>query len=415
MKNILLAKCLAPIGRKIAKRFDGNGPVVAITGSAGKTSTKEAIGLMAQVVFNNHAMVSAGNLNNDIGLPLSLVGFKKSPNPLLYPLVIIQGWWKATMMLLPSAYVLEYGVDGPGDMTHLASIIKPTIIVYTNIGNVHLENFQSHQELIDEKMLLAKYISKDGLIVYNGDDKILTENISKLPHANTLSFGYGKDNDLSLSRIDIRSNSTAFTASFKGQRLELEIKALGRQHVLAVAPAVALGFFWKAGKESIAKAIANYEPQPGRGNIIFGQKDTVIINDTYNASPIATLAALDVLAAMPGKPKMTVLGDMLELGPESEAEHRKILTRAGEVADIIITVGKRMGILNMSHFRFCNPDAAIEKVKEKLTPGMVVLIKGSQGMRMEIVAKAIMLETSKANKLLPRQTESWLKKPFKEV
>ena len=168
-------------------------------------------------------------------------------------------------------------------------------------------------------------------------------------------------------------------------------------------------------EKDIQNALNNYRPLPGRGNIIAGRKKSIIINETYNANPLSTRMALEVLAIMKGRPKIAILGDMLELGAESEKEHQAVLSYAYQVADEVITVGPRMKIANNKGNAFTDLEKAKEYVVHNLKESAIILVKGSQGVRMEKIVEAIMLDSSNKEKLLPRQNKRWQKIPIKPI
>lgn len=412
----VVARLLGGAARRMAAKLSPTTLVVGVTGSSGKTSTKEAIGELVKIAFGDNCLISSGNLNNEIGLPLALLGYREVPSAWQYPFVIIgsyiRGWRKKVL----GAYVLEYAVDRPGDMDKLISIIRPNVAVITNIASVHLENYSSIEELIDEKLKIALNLPGSGAVVYNGDDENLTIHIKKLNlSCRQITFGSGKDNDIRLSSHKLESNKTEFSIVVDGKERRYSINALGEQHVMATLPVAAVAKLMELDSETVSKALEKYEPLPGRGNIIFGVKDSVIINDTYNANPLSTEKMLDVLRHMPGPKKVAVLGDMLELGDHSKYEHERILTIAKKSADMVVAVGRRMAEPKIAHHSFLSPMEAAQFLKDNLGEGTVLAVKGSQSMRMEFIVKELMLDRQKADELLPRQNQTWQDKPFELV
>ncbi len=412
----LVARLLGGAARKMAAKLPPTTLVVGVTGSSGKTSTKEAIGELVKITFGDNALVSSGNLNNEIGLPLALLGYSEVPSAWQYPIIVLGSYIRAWRRKPLGAYVLEYAVDRPGDMDGLISIIRPNVAVITNIASVHLENYSSLEELVSEKLKIALNLPGSGVVVYNGDDDNLTRHINKLNlSCRQITFGSGKDNDIRLLRYKLESNKTEFSISVDGKERDYSINALGEQHIMATLPAVVVAKLMELSHETVAKALENYVPLPGRGNIIFGVKDSVIINDTYNANPLSTEKMLNVLNNMPAPKKVAVLGDMLELGDHSKYEHERILTIAKKSANLVVTVGRRMAESKIAHHSFLSPMEAAQFLKDHLDKGTVLAVKGSQSMRMEYIVKELMLDQQKADELLPRQNDTWRSKPFELV
>lgn len=410
----LMAWYLGVCARHITNRATKNTPIIAITGSTGKTSTKEAMGELMREKVGADVLVSPGNLNNEIGLPLAILGFTEVPSFWQYPAIKIQSFWRALTKPPASAYVLEYGIDHPGDMDNLISIARPTTAIITNISSVHREYFSSPEEHIKEKMKLAQSVVEGGTVYINSDDSHL-EGASKNISAQVKTYGKKEGSDIRLVKFELEKRKTEFTTLWQGKEEKYEINALGRQHVMSVLPVIMFAKCGDMSSQQLASVLLRYEPLPGRGNIIRGKLGTTIINETYNANPLSTRMALEVIGKMKLSPKIAVLGDMLELGERSHIEHEEILKLAREKVDIVISVGPRMKAAHLADKSFNDPIAAAQYLGDHLERDAVILVKGSQGMRMEKVVEEIMQDKSQAINLLPRQSAGWLKTPFRAV
>lgn len=423
MKEIF-EKLLAYFAKKIIAKYKPK--VIGITGSIGKTSTKEAVFAVASSKF--HTRTNIKNYNNEFGLPLSIIG-EESPkrNPLKWIYVFCKAFWMTYAFVeYPKVLVLEMGVDKPGDMDHLVEIVNPDIAVLTSIGISHLKNFGSQQGILNEKSKIFKNFDKENTAVLNVDDSMTKALIAKI---NSSVLTYGFDSAADVCVLDYKSVysknenifGTLFKLSYKGAVLPVEIKnVIGAPHVQACAAAAAVGLSLGINLHDIGQALANYKPQPGRLRVIEGIRDSYIIDDTYNAAPQSIEAALKELFDFPVAHKVAVLGDMLELGNLSDSSHQNIGKALLEYhVDYAILVGPQMKLaynelLNSSFppdrvFHFMESADAINKTKEIILSASAVLVKGSQGMRMEKITKAIMAHPEKAEKLLCRQEPYWLK------
>lgn len=407
----LMARYLSWCARRVINRADPETPIIGITGSTGKTSTKEMMGLIAKESIGARVIVAPGNLNNEVGLPLAILGFTQVPNLWQYIAIKFQALWRAFFMNPATGYVLEYGIDHPGDMDFLLSITRPSVAVLTNITPVHLEYFSDKKELIREKAKLGETARE--YIIINGDDKSLTA--IDFGEKKVLKFGKSADCDLRLVNYTLNETDSSFTIAYKKKESDFSIAALGEQHIMSAMPAILYGFINNFSEEQICAALLSYKPMAGRGNIIKGKNSSTIINETYNANPLSVEMALDVLGKMKESPKIAVLGDMLELGNESHSEHQRILELAKEQADLVFTVGPRMKEAGGGEKSFEDPNSTAQYLADRVERDAVMLVKGSQGMRMEFIVKKLMQDPSLAEKELPRQGRQWLKTPFKSI
>ncbi len=327
-------------------------------------------------------------------------------------------------MSFPEILILEMGVDKPGDMDYLISIARPDISIITNIGLSHYEFFKDSQTLEKEKGKLALALNKDGLLIVNADNN--TSLAQKLKtKSKSLSYGLNQVSDIKITNIEedlsqaLQGVFTSFLVKTPTQNFKAVTQTLGIPHISAIAAAITVGEYLNINKEDIKKGIKEYKPTPGRLNVIAGIKKTVIIDDTYNAAPDSTKAALALLSKFPQPIKFAILGDMLELGSITDQEHIKI----GELVAYMglnkfITIGpngKTMaksaqikGMDSRNILSFDNSSQALNAIQNMLIPGSVILIKGSQGMRMEKITKEIMAEPMRAEELLCRQYGKWI-------
>lgn len=402
--------------------------IIAVTGSVGKTSAKDAI--YAVVKRRVHSRKSEKSFNSDIGVPLSVLGLETAwQNPIGWIKNIIDGF---IIALFPGTYpkvlVLEMGVDRPGDMEKLTQWIKPDVVVLTRLPDVpvHVEYFASPEAVIAEKMKLVEALRPDGVLVYNQDDP---KAVAAAEGALQKSIGYSR---YSLSAFTgaadkiVYENGVAigfeFVLTHNNTSTLIRVNgSLGVQHVYNYAAAIAVGTIFDVKVEDAADALREHVPPSGRMRLIAGIKNTLIIDDTYNSSPIATEQSLQTLREMRGvKRKIAVLGDMLELGQYSIAEHERIGKMAAEAVDLLFTIGVRArgiaqgaldsGLDEQNILQYDDSRRAGKELQGLLEPGDVVLVKGSQGVRAERIVEEIMAEPEKAEELLVRQGAIWKKK-----
>lgn len=402
--------------------------VIGITGSIGKTSAKEAVYAVLKDKFNVKRSVK--NYNNEIGLPLTVIGVD-SPGRSLIGWILV--FLKASKLIFfkdknyPKVLILEMGVDHPGDMDYLLKIVKPDIGIITFVGSVHLEYFASKEKLRQEKAKLIKNIKKFGYAIINYDNEDSRKSINE-SRAKVITYGlYEKAN---LRAREIRFSFEKISENFL-QGINFKIiydgaatpvllpNVLGVNAVYAALAGVSAGIALGMNMVEISQSLRNFVSPKGRTSIIKGIKNTIIIDDTYNSEPQSAIAALEILKRIPAKNrKIAVLGDMLELGKYSEKGHREVgkyLFKAR--IDKLILVGERSrdigrgavaaGMLKDNIFHFPKSDDAKIFVQDRLREGDLILIKGSQGVRMEKIVKEIMAEPLRAEELLVRQGNEW--------
>ena len=400
--------------------------IIAVTGSVGKTSTKDAIYTALCEPFSIRK--NQKSFNSEIGVPLTVLGLENAwGNPLLWVGNILKGAW---MCVWPQTYpkwlVLEIGADHPGDIKSITKWVIPDIAVVTRIPNVpvHVEYFKDAEALLEEKAELLKAMKPDGVAVINSDD----ENVLSLgKHVKGSVIHYGMENPATIYGdsygLMYEGNDVAgiqFRILYDSNIIPVVLKGVvGVQHVYPVLAAAAVALPLKLPLVKLTESFAQHEYPRGRMNVIKGIKNTIIIDDTYNSSPVALEYALRTLKDVQTRGrKIAVLGDMLELGSYSAEAHKNIGTIAAECADIIFTVGVRArdiknyavkaGMLETSTQSFSSSVEAGGYLKDFIQEGDVILAKGSQGMRMEKAIMPLVLDQEKINDLLVRQEKEWV-------
>ncbi len=407
--------------------------VITITGSVGKTSTKDAVYAVISKV--SYVRKSEKSYNSQIGLPLTVLGCSNGwNNPISWLKNIFKGLW---LFLVPHKYpkwlVLEVGVGKPGDMRQTASWLKSDAVIITAIGETpaHIEFFNSRKHLVDEKSSLIKTLKKDGLLILNADDEEVLQMKIKNKYR-TITYGFragadvlGSGESILYSDAGVPQGIT-FRVDEGGNSLPVVIEGVfGRNHVYASLAALALSLGLKFNMLTAVNALKNYDVPPGRMRLLKGINDSLIIDDTYNSSPFACQSALKTLGEVKMTPgslgrKIAILGDMLELGKHTIEAHKNIGQMAKENAQVLIVVGPRAqaikegaleaGMNQADILQFSDSRETANFIKTFVQKGDLVLVKGSQGMRMERVTEALLLDQENKNKLLVRQDEEWLKK-----
>jgi UDP-N-acetylmuramoyl-tripeptide--D-alanyl-D-alanine ligase len=409
--------------------------VITITGSVGKTSTKDAV--FAALSVLTHVRKSEKSYNSEIGLPLTILGIPNGWNNIIIWIEnVFRGLW---LIIYPHKYpkwlVLEVGVGKPGDMRKTALWLKSDVVVITAIGEtpVHIEFFNSKKHLIEEKSLLIKTLKKDGLLILNADDEAVMGMKSKTKNK-VITYGFSEGADLKAWGDSIFYNEEGMPEGINlrvdegGTSLPVFIEGVfGRNHVYASLASLAIFSGLRLNLISAITALKNYDVPPGRMRLLKGINKSLIIDDTYNSSPFASESALKTLADIKkpegkrasknGNRKIVVLGDMLELGRHTIDAHKSIGEKVADIADVLVVVGPRAqdikfgaisaGMKEKNIFDFSASEDAGEFLKSLLAPGDMVLIKGSQGMRMERAVEAVLLDKENKDKLLVRQNKEW--------
>ncbi|MEK9183876.1 MAG: UDP-N-acetylmuramoyl-tripeptide--D-alanyl-D-alanine ligase, partial [Patescibacteria group bacterium] len=318
--------------------------ILAISGTVGKTSTKEA----AALVFSSGFSVrkSEKSYNSEIGVPLTIIGAKSGwRNPFLWLLIFLKG---IKLLFIKNNYpkwlILEMGVDREGDMERLVSYIKPDIAIITAVGAVpvHVEYFKESEDILREKAKLVYALKEGGWAILNGDDDEVL-NLKIKIKANVLTYGFSAGLDLTASNYKIIRKGVTFKVDYKGNIVPVRLSNIfGRHHVYTVLASLAAGISQGLNLIKISEILSNIRPLPGRLNLIKGVRKSMIFDDTYNSSPIAVEVAIETLNEFPAKRKIAVFGDMLELGKYTVEAHKEIGRIICEKKiDLLLTVGPR--------------------------------------------------------------------------
>ena len=420
----LIQKILKILAKLILKKYRPE--VIGITGSAGKTGAREAIYAVLNAKFKVRR--SLKNYNNEIGLPLTVIGAAA-------PAKSIFGWVKifflAGKLLLkqdknyPKILILEMAADKPGDLNYLTDMVQPQVAVITSIGEAHLENFGSLEKIKQEKSVLIKVIGRQDWAVLNVDDRQI-KSLVKETKAKILSYAINNEAEVRGQEIRLIFTADALGINFKLASRNTLVPVflpmvISKAGVYAALAGAAVGIIKGLNLVEISQALKNYSPPSGRMRLISGIKNTYIIDDTYNASPAASILAIETLAGITKngrENKYAVLGDMLELGKLSQVKHEEVgRAIVKNKIDKLIVVGERSrdiarGAINagMAEDDIFHFDAIAEAgkfIQERIKSGDIILVKGSQGARMEKVVEEIMAQPLSAGELLVRQGKEW--------
>lgn len=423
MKALLkapLAWILALLAAEVLKKY--RPLVVMVTGSVGKTSTKDAAAAVLSCRYNLRA--SEKSYNSEFGVPLTIIGAK---NPWLNPIAWLKVFQEALgLILLPSHYpkllVLEVGADRPGDLVRILRFAKPDAVIVTRLPDVpvHVEAYASPQAVRDEEFQPAYALTRGAPLIISADDPHAVAMAARLD-ARISTFGFADGADVRLEGYafyeDGEEHGMEALINIDGVSRKLRVPgALGRSQLYAPAAAIACALSLDVSPADALRAASAYVPPAGRGRILLGKNNSRVIDDSYNASPAAVEEALAALSLVPGARRIAALGDMLELGRYSAEEHARIGRLAAEKADILVAVGTRAramreaarmaGMPEDSTFAFDTSLEAAEALREMVQDGDVILVKGSQSIRMERIAEALLAREEDRAKLV-RQESEW--------
>ena len=398
--------------------------IVAVTGSVGKTSTKDAIyATLSQTYF---ARKSEKSFNSEIGVPLTILGLPNAWSSALGWLEnIVEGFHLLlTKTPYPEWLILEVGADRPGDIRNMRWL-RPHIVVYTRFPDVpvHVEYFDNPEQVIQEKCELGKALRANGTLVINGDDEKMKE-ITVKEGQHLLSCGIGEHASVRCINTkpffkDGLPAGMSCTVQFQNQQRMVSIPGIiGAHHLQPVLAAITVAVSEGVSFEHSVDYVQTYSPPQGRMCLLSGIHGSILIDDSYNSSPVAVTAGLTALSELTvsGK-KIAILGDMMELGEYSMKEHQLVGKRAAATAHILVAVGVRMrgaadaarelGGICKEVISVQDAYEALNVIKDKVNAGDCVYIKGSQSMRMERVVEGLMADPSRAGDLLVRQDEQW--------
>lgn len=357
VKNVL--KTLQDLANYHRLQFDI--PILGITGSNGKTTSKELIGAVLSKKYN--LLMTKGNLNNHIGVPVTLLQLNNTHR----------------------FAIIEMGASKPKDIKELVEIATPTHGIITNIGAAHLEGFGSLMGVINTKKELYDYISEtNGVLFYNNDDEIL-KNI--LPN-NTENNEYGTKEGIITGELKELTPYVRFRWNFKSTYSSpiLTTKLVGKYNFTNFVAATCIGKYFKVDNDKIGKALEDYTPTNNRSQVTEIKSNTFIV-DCYNANPTSMLSALESFVEINHGKKTAILGDMLELGSYSKDEHQKIINYLTNNKINALLVGAEFKKLNSGFPTFNNVDELIKSGKSEIE-GSLILLKGSRGIKLENILEA---------------------------
>ncbi|GAB5416004.1 MAG: UDP-N-acetylmuramoyl-tripeptide--D-alanyl-D-alanine ligase [Crocinitomicaceae bacterium] len=340
-----------------------NIPVIGITGSNGKTTTKELVHTVLKKKFQ--VLATEGNLNNHLGVPLTLLRMHASHE----------------------IAIIEMGANRFGDIEELSAIAEPTHGIITNIGKAHLEGFGGFDGVLKTKRELYESLeSNRGTIIINGDDDVLTNIAPKLP---CITYGEGKNNDLSGNLVGL-SPFVEMTWSYKAYASEsLQTKMIGKYNFYNYLAAATFGVHFGVPNSDISDALQEYTPTNNRSQVSKTERNTLIL-DCYNANPTSMKSALDSFNIMSKPNKIFIIGDMRELGNEAKLEHQRILELIETHGLKGYTVGEEFGKVNSDRIlkHFNNVEEALDFFQKNQINDSLILLKGSRGVQLEKLTPA---------------------------
>jgi UDP-N-acetylmuramoyl-tripeptide--D-alanyl-D-alanine ligase len=346
-----------------------HGPVVAITGSAGKTTAKNM--LAAILTQAGPTVATIGNLNNELGVPLTL----------------------SRLTAETRFAVVEMGAGAPGDIAYLCGIAAPTVSILLNASAAHLAHYGSVQEIADTKGEILDGLAPDGIAIINADSPYASEWFSRAQGARIVSFGLGEQADCRALDIVYRGyQGSRFVLSCGAASVDVELAVPGLPGVMNALGAAAAALVLGCTPEQVATGLASYPPQPGRGLVLRADSGACVIDDTYNANPASVKAAIDILAQSAGR-RVLILGPMLELGSDSERLHEEVGAYSADAGiDELWVVGETAAAIarGFGPQAKCYPDitTAIRSLR-RFTAHDTVLVKGSRGAALEAVVAAL--------------------------
>ena len=372
-------RALRDLARWYKSRFDI--PFIGITGSVGKTTTKD---MVAAVLGERYKVLKTeGNFNNEVGLPLTLLRLNQTHE----------------------ICVLEMGMNHFGEIEYLSAIVEPDAAVITNIGDSHIENLGSRENILKAKCEIFSHMKPGGLVVLNGDDELLNTLRGKLDFP-TVWCGKGEGLDYRANSMESDGESLLrCSMTTPAGTCDVEIPALGAHMIYPALTAAAIGERFGLTREEIVNGIRRFAPTKMRMNILRRGDNITILNDAYNANPQSMRAALEALSTSKGSPKIAVLGDMFELGPLAPTLHAGVgeraaksgidcLVCAGELAKHIADAAEAAGMTEV-YWR-PNKKEALTVLEQVVKPNCTVLVKASRGMAFEEIAEFLKTITPEA-------------------
>lgn len=350
--------------------------VVAVSGSNGKTTTKDFIAAIGQTSYKT--VKTPENFNNEIGVPQTILSMPTDTELL----------------------VIEIGMDHPGDLTFLSKLVKPDIALLTMIGEAHIEFFKTRERIADGKMEIINGLKEHGHLVFNGDEPLLLERVGQHAHLLHDSFGLNSTNDLFASEIDMTPVQASFKTNQSAQRFTIPMT--GRYNVTNTLSAITVGHLLHISDEKIAQALAEAPITENRTEWLDGQFGGKILSDVYNSNPTAAKEVLHFFADTPTQGKrIAVLGDMLQLGDASPALHASLMENLNpdKIAHVYL-VGEEIKSLEeallpiypagtVKRYAIDDPESLLKDLLADLTPDDTIMLKGSHGVHLENIVNQL--------------------------
>lgn len=422
----ILNSIFISLARATLKKFKP--VVIAVTGSVGKTSTKDAI--FAVVSARKRARCNIGNFNTEYSVPLTIVAAIQPEQLLVMQnesrsaaatfakirlvinilgasiLRLLFGW----KGLYPEVLVLEYAADKPGDIAALTAIAKPTLGIVTAVGEVpvHVAFYQSPEAVAREKGTLVESIAASGLVILNGDENRVVV-MQQRTRATALTFGFAEGCDVRIldfeNKVENREGvlkpiGITFKLGYDGAFVPVRINGtLGKAQAYAAAAAACVGLAFNMNLVDIAEQLIQFKPPAQRLQFLKGSNESIVIDDSYNASPMSMKMAIETVQTIKAKRKVAILGDMLELGDFAKEAHAEIGVLVGKVFDVVIGVGPESAIYaplamkarvaKKNSIAVASVDEILPRLGEIIKAGDLVLVKGSHAMHLSRVVDAL--------------------------
>lgn len=342
---------------------------IGVTGSVGKTSTKDIIYSVLKEKYNT--LKNEGNLNNEIGLPKTLFNLNDT-----YEVA-----------------VLEMGMSFKDEIKHLADITRPNIAVISNVGMSHIENFDNQEGIFNAKMEITSYFKEDNILIVNGDDSYLSKLKKENLSYKLITYGFDDDNDIVCTSYKIMNDKINFVAKYNGEEFNCLIPTVAKHNIYNSMAAIVIGKLLNIETSKIIEGLNNFQITKGRLTVI-NKKDITIIDDSYNASYDSMVSALNVLKLYNNR-KIAILGDILETGDYEEEIHRNVGKHILNNCDILITVGKsslyikdeaiKQGFLEENIYSYDNSDLLINEIDNLIKQEDTILLKASHGINLNKV------------------------------
>jgi UDP-N-acetylmuramoyl-tripeptide--D-alanyl-D-alanine ligase len=386
--------------------------VVGITGSVGKTSAKDAIGLA--LLDQMRVRISAKSYNNQIGLPLTILGFN-TPGKNIF------GWLALLLKAFgrifydanwPQVLVLEMGADRMGDLKYLTSIVKPNISVITNVAPAHLQAFKDLASVAKEKSVLVSSLKTNDWAIMNNDDQLVRA-MANQTKAKKIFYSLKSGTDIWASDLKFSEKNLIFNLHSDNQVYPLQLKSSGEHLVYPILMAFSVAQILKLDPKTTVANLTRFQALNGRGRFLEGKNNNLIIDETYNASPLSMAAALKFLKQIETvKNKVAILGDMRELGEQSLPLHQALVSQL-DFVDQIILVGPEIKpvfeiLKNKPNvFYFSDVEVLNKNLEQLIKANNLILVKGSQAIRLEKTVEKLITSSYNKKEVLVRQSEEW--------